>query len=378
MYNHGNNASQAAQLSGLETVLDATVGFSTPCSDPSSLVYTKSAQVCSCWRTSGERGHADFEALKNLAERDPQLQIDSSGGGQELVFTLPLEEQVDKNKAQRLDAAGNVQKGKQEALRRGMRRRQAAIVACVCGRLTNQPLSRIMAVLRDRHAAQQALADAAAAPEDSSAKAADEMTTGGSGTDAPGTEEDAPPAGAAASRRRRPDNAAAACRSVPPLWLLLRCSSHPAAYAAAHAVTPGGPEPAPAMVDAALRRHISVLRVFLMRTRTTQVARWTVGAKVDPVETVKAAETMVERLAAMHVHHLPLVGGCEPMELWPGQGTRSMCSRKVRGADGREQQRSHPGCASCEQYFFVPVGTEFGPRLDPCHRPQLSVCGRLR
>lgn len=272
-------------------------------------------QVCSCWRTLGERGHADFDALKNLDERDPQLQIESSGGGQEQLFTLPLQEQVDKNKARRLDAAGNVQKGKEEALRRGMRRRQAAIVACFCGRLTNQPLSQIMAVLRDRQAAQQAVADAAAAPEDSSAEAADEMTAGGSGTDAPGTKEEAPPAGAAASRRKRHDDAAAARRSFPPLCLLRRCFSHPVAYAAAHAVTPGGPELAPALVDAALRRHISALRVFLMRTRTTQFLRWTVGAKVDPVEMIKAAETMVERLAAMHVHHLPLVGGCEPMEL---------------------------------------------------------------
>lgn len=68
-------------------------------------------------------------------------------------------------------------------------------------------------------------------------------------------------------------------------------------------------------MNAALRRHISVLRGFLMLTRTTQFARWTVGAKVDPAEMVKAAETNVERLFALQVQHVPLLGGCEPREL---------------------------------------------------------------
>lgn len=68
-------------------------------------------------------------------------------------------------------------------------------------------------------------------------------------------------------------------------------------------------------MEATLRKHIAVLRVFLMRTRTAEFARWTVGAKVDTAEMVKAAQTMVERLSALSVEHFAVPRGCEPMEL---------------------------------------------------------------
>lgn len=321
MHNHGNNASQAALLSDFASVCEATVGFSTPRSDPSSLVYTKKLRVCSCWKTLGARGPADFDALKSIAENDPQLMVESCGGGAELAFSLPLNDLVDKNAAPRLDGVGKVLKGKKEALRRGLGRGQAVILACFCGRLTRQTPSRVMAVLRRRQDAERARAAAGDASEESATDANDGATTAGSGTDAAGTEEDAPtaaaaaPAGVAAPQAKRRDITMDARQSVPPMWLLRRCFSLPASYAAVVGVAPDVPEPSPSLVDAAFRQHIAVLRMFLMRTRTAEFARWTVDAKVDPADMVQAAQTMIERLSAMQVEHFSLVGGCEPMEL---------------------------------------------------------------
>lgn len=212
-------------------------------------------------------------------------------------------------------------KGKKEALRRALGRRQAVILAWVCGRLTGQPPSRVMAVLRRCQDVERARSTAGDASEESGTDANDGATTAGSGTEAAGTEEDAPaaaaaaPAGVAAPQTKRRDDTAAARQSVPPMWLLRRCFSLPASYAAVTAVAPGHPEPTPSLVDAALRQHIAVLRVFLMRTRTAEFARWTVDAKVDPADMVTAAQTMIERLSALQVEHFALVGGCEPMEL---------------------------------------------------------------
>lgn len=264
MYNHGNNASQAELLSDFASVCDATVGFSTPRSDPSALVYTKKLRVCSCWRTLGARSRADFDALKSIAEKEPQLEVESRGDGAELFFTLPLHEQVDKNAAQQLDAAGNAIKGKKEALRRGLRRRQATILARFCGRLTGQPPSGAMAVLRARQDAARARAAAADASDESGSDANDGGTTAGSGTDARGTDRDAPAAGAAgpagaagaagevSGQATRQDRAEAARQSIPPFWLLRRCFPQPAAYAAVNAVAPRGPEPPPSLTTALL------------------------------------------------------------------------------------------------------------------------------
>lgn len=314
IYNHGNNASQAALLSDVASLCEATIKFSTPRSHPSSLVFTKYVHVCACWKTLGERGPNDYEALATMAEADPHLTVERRAEGDELLFTLPLHEQVDANKATRLDASDNVLTGKKESLRRGLRRSQAVIKACVCGKLTGGPASSVMGVVRGR---QTAARTRAATMEDSDGAApepVDGATTDGSGNDM--AEEGGGAPAAPAPRPTRLSDAEAVRHSVPPLWLLQKCFLMPAAYAAVLEVAPAGPEPPPALVDASLRMHISALRVFLMRARTTEFKRWAAGATVDSAEMVEAAETMVERLSSTRLAHLSvLVGDDDAMEL---------------------------------------------------------------
>lgn len=152
-YNHGNNASQAALLSDLAGLSDATIKFSTPRSHPSSLIFTKYVRVCGCWTTLGMLGGDDYDALATIAEETPELAVERRIGGEELLFTLPLHDRVEKNKERPMDAAGNPLRGKKESLLRRLRRRQQDIVACHCGRLTGKRTSAVMDLARQRQSA---------------------------------------------------------------------------------------------------------------------------------------------------------------------------------------------------------------------------------
>lgn len=89
-------------------------------------------------------------------------------------------------------------------------------------------------------------------------------------------------------------------QSVPPLWLLDKVLSTPAAYATVRGLSPGEIEvPAPDGVETVIRKHIVNLRCFLMRTRTPQYARWASQAKVQSAHVVEATETVLRRLTAM-------------------------------------------------------------------------------
>lgn len=292
-HNHGNNASQAAVLSDLASVRDATIKFSTPRSHPSGLVFTKPVRVCSCWKTLGTRGPADFAAIKTIGEQDPLLEVEERAGGNELYFTLPLHE------------------------------RQAVINACFCGRLTGTPPSALMGVARGRQNAARARAAASrtrggdrARGFEGGGSAADPMsggessvpsssdggdeggaTTGGSDDDLPAAHTLASAEPIAAQRAKRATAAAAVRQSVPPLWLLGTCFSKASARATVQASAPdGADELSPVPADATLRQYSSMPQVFLMRTKSVQFAQWAVGAKVDPGDVVEATQSMIDRL----------------------------------------------------------------------------------
>lgn len=347
MYNHGNNASQAALLSDLAGLCDATVKFATPRSHPSSLVFTKYVRVCACWKTLGVCGSDDFAALATVGEETPELAVERLRGGDELRFTLPLHDVVDANKARREDSSGNPLTGKKESLRRGLRRRQGVITACFCGRLTGKPGSVLMEVARRRHAAERvraaavaaaaaasagpAAAVASAAPtgaeeppdeemEESASEAEDGASLCGSademlGVEGPVTVLAAEPA---LAKPKKFPMSQIIKGAIPPPWLLRRCFPMPAAYAAAlsSAGSGGGPgaidigaaEPSPEELDAAVRKYTTIMECFVMRTKTAEFARWSVRAKVDPLYMIEAANTVRERLLSLRLAQSPVLG----------------------------------------------------------------------
>lgn len=317
MYKHGNNASQAALLSDLAGLIDTTVKFSTPRSHPSSLVFTKHLRVCECWKSLGARGPADFQALQDIATEDQHLSVERRNNGAELVFTLPLHDVVDANKARRLDSMGNVLSGKKEALRRGLRKSQAVINACFCGRMTGQPSSRVMALARARQAATKTKAATVAATASGSGAVGREPSNRSGSEDEEGSrtgtsDEEAPvlplPGAVLPSvvKAKRSAVSADVKRCVPPLWLLRRVFPDPASYASVHGFVGGEQEPTPALVDAALRQHITILRCFLLRTRTEQFARWAAHSKVEPGDMVEACTTMIDRLTTLRMASVPV------------------------------------------------------------------------
>lgn len=167
-HNHANNAPQAAVLSYLAGHCDATIKFSTPRSHPSSLVYTKYIRGCECWRTLGAHGSMEFEALKIIGEADPNIVVESRRGGAELCFTLPLHDVVDANSAKRVEPSGSSRSGKKDFFRRGIRRRQRVINACICGRLVGTDASVVIPVAQARRVAKEA-AEAARDPNEAPA-----------------------------------------------------------------------------------------------------------------------------------------------------------------------------------------------------------------
>lgn len=159
-HNHANNAPQAAVLSYLAGLCDATVKFSTPRSHPSSLVYTNSIRVCECWRTLGAHGSTEFEALKTIGKADPNIIVESRRGGAELQFTLPLHDIVESNSAKQVEPSCSSRSGKREFLRRGLRRRQRVIYPCICGNLMGTDASDIIPEAQARRVAKEAAAAA--------------------------------------------------------------------------------------------------------------------------------------------------------------------------------------------------------------------------
>lgn len=315
MYNHGNNASQAALLSDLAGLIDTTVKFSTPRSHPSSLVFTKHLRVCECWKSLGARGHADFQALQDIAAQDDHLSVESRNDGAELVFTLPLHDVVDANKARRLDSVGKVVRGQKEALRRGLRKSQAAINVCFCGRMTDKPASRVMALARARQAAAAAKAAATRAGGSGATGRAPPSPSGSEdeeGTRTATSDEEAPmpplPGAVLPSvvKAKRTAASADVRRCVPPLWLLQKVFPDPAAYATVQGFASTQEEPTSAERDAVLRQHITTWRSFSMRTRTEQFARWAAHSKVEPSDMVEAATTMIDRLATLRMNSVPV------------------------------------------------------------------------
>lgn len=335
-YNHGNNASQAALMSDMADLCEATVKFSTPRSHPSSLVFTKHIRVCACWKTLGALGTKDYEALAIIGEQDELLDVERRSGGEELYFTLPLHDVVHANKARRLDASGRTLTGKKETLRRGLGRRQTVINACFCGRLPGNGPSAVMYMARARHAAARVSASrataaaAAAGPvgdgpgfstgpaaatagaRNAGEKLGDETdTSGGRSPGGSGAEDPSPTTDCArktkrkGTAKRKPALSTVIMGSLPPPWLLRRCFPMPAAYATAMPVATGGAEDPPAStIDAVLRKHIAILKLFLMRTKSMQFARWSVEASVDADDVVEAAETMLQRLTDVRMGHM--------------------------------------------------------------------------
>lgn len=358
-YNHGNNASQAALMSDMVGLCDATVKFSTPRSHPSSLVFTKYIQVCECWKTLGVQGTQDYEALATIAQDDEQLDVERRSltadedveedverrsGREWLSFTLPLHDVVDANKARRFATSGKKLTGKKETLRRGLARRLAVIKACFCGRLTGDSHSAVMNLSRARSAANRVSASVTAAAAAAAGQVGDAPdkapgTASLSSADAtpgtPGVEEDpgggtdtsrgTSPCGSGADdsgaegcsqkeackskprrkRKTKPFMSAVIVHSLPPPWLLRMCFPMPAAYSTVLSVAQGGTEdPTPSAIDAELRKHVSILKLFVMRTRSVQFARWSVDASVDADHVIEAAETMLQRLIHVRMARL--------------------------------------------------------------------------
>ncbi|KAK1861880.1 hypothetical protein I4F81_004459 [Pyropia yezoensis] len=286
---------EAAVLSDLAGLCDATIKFSTPRSHPSSLVYTKHIRLCKCWKTVGRHGAAEFEALQTIAIGDPNLLVESRNGGAELYFTLLLHDVVDANKAKRFEPSGIPRTGKKEYLRRGLRKRQEVVTACFCGALTGTDFSSFIAVARARRAAKEAKAAKAAAAGAVASSGGESQVE--SGTEAPtGAQRRAVNANKARERSVIPS----VRRALPPLWLLHKVLPTPAAYATVREIATGGiDEPAPDVVEAFIRRHVAYLHCFLLRTKTPQYALWVAQTKIHPAHVREATETVLERLATL-------------------------------------------------------------------------------
>lgn len=336
-HNHGNNASQAALMSDLAGLCDGTVKFTTPRSHPSSLIFTKYMHVCACWKTFGVCGTDDFAALATIGDESSELVVERRAGGQELVFTLPLHDQVDVNKAKRLDSKDRTLTGKKESLRRGLRRCQGVIKACVCGRLTGKGRSQVTDLARQRQAAtrlraqtHEPAAAAPAAPSDTGGRSA-EIEAGGGAAAQPavdgmisGSEPDEMASSAGSDNGTTAvgkANAKVGALStiipqyIPPIWLLRRCIPFPAACTGlVPATSDGDDEPPLPVADAEVRQHIAILQCLLMRMKTREFGRWAVGAKVHRTDMVEAAETVLQRLTAARAAILPLLDDTVAME----------------------------------------------------------------
>lgn len=81
-----------------------------------------------------------------------------------------------------------------------------------------------------------------------------------------------------------------------------------AAYAAVLPVVgTAAADPSPEDMDAGLRKYITILRCLIMRTKTTEYARWSATAKVGSSDLIEAAGTMLQRLSDVRLSQLALL-----------------------------------------------------------------------
>lgn len=333
LYNNGSNAPQAALFSDLVGMKAATLNFSTPRSHPSSLIYTKYVRVCNCWASLGADGPADYAALRSLSRDEANLTVVSDAGEDFLLVELPLHERVEANGLRRRDSEGKPLLGKKESVRRGLRTAQHTIVACFCGRLTGTSSS-VMELLRQKQAAAaaaRAVASRGAAEggphattrgalarlaSEASLDCQGESDAGSAGdgaleSSADGLTETEGDVGSGATQRQQKRHTAAGIAStmsgvLPPRSLLSRVFDDAAVYATLYGDATAS-QPVCSLPDmvASVRKHISVMELFLLRTRTPSFAEWALSAAVDRREMVLAAKSVLSRLLSVRNSLLP-------------------------------------------------------------------------
>lgn len=169
IYNSANNASQAALFADLAAMQDASVGFVTARSHPSSLVYTKQMRICKCWTSLSPGGDKDFLALRKVAVEDPELSVVNGVAEDVLVVTLPLHQRINANGQRRAESNGKRALGKEETLRRGLRFRRRVLDGCHCGKLGGKKSRLVEFLKQKRKLTAAALQAAASAPRGSGA-----------------------------------------------------------------------------------------------------------------------------------------------------------------------------------------------------------------
>lgn len=344
LYNHANNSSQAALLSDLAAVCDASVNFATVRSHPSALIFTKELHICPCWTSLDDGGVADFDAIRELAEKDIELTLLPVVEGGPLRVVLPLHARVDANGERRRTSDNKPLLGKKEALRRGLKHKQRVITACHCGKLTGGKKSGVVDVLlRQRATAasvRQAVAGAPVAVHErreavrcsgsaagvagamrAAAVAADNAASSdGAGTMSPSSggrrstgddSEGTLGSGRPQSRARVPSRRARSIKEipahVPPAWALCQVLPVGAVAVLHHGRSSEVPRTAPlarSERDAVLRRQVTVLRMVLMRARTYAFVSWCVRENVARDDFLEAARSVLDRLEALRTQNL--------------------------------------------------------------------------
>lgn len=339
LYNNANNAPQAALLSDLAAVSDASLGFVTARSHPSSLVFTKELHVCPCWTSLADGGTADFNAIRELVEKDPELTLLPGAEGGSLRVVLPLHARADANGERRRTSDNRPLLGKKEALRRGLRHKQRVVTACHCGKLTGGKRSGVVQVLLQQRAAAASASQAAAGarvtveetrePPGRSGSAAgcagaaaaaasavdNTASSDGAGTMSPASGggqsaddgsdrsmESARPLPRARMPSRRVRTVKGMPAHVPPAWALCRVlplGSVTVLYDGRSSDVPHTPPPARSEQDAVLRRQVTVMRMVLMRSRTYSFVSWCVRENVARDDFIEAARRVLDRLVTL-------------------------------------------------------------------------------
>lgn len=332
VYNNANNASQAALFADLVAVRDASMGFVTARSHPSSLIYTKEMRICKCWTSLSDGGDEDFSAISKVVQGDPELSLGDGCTENLLVVTLPLHEQADCNGERRTTSDGHRQLGKKEALRRGLRFRQRVVNACHCGKLGGKSSRLVEHLLQKR--ARAAAAEKGGVPatgSDSSAnslaerqreRAASGPAAAASSGESDGQRGDMSAGDAAVttndgSSDGQTDNAvapekpqvtarsrvvAAVAAHVPPrcvLRLVLPAATVSAAggrWSEEESVAPSSMRER----EAELRKQVTVMRLLLHRTRSYDFTSWAVAEGVARIDFVEAVRLVLGRLDAVH------------------------------------------------------------------------------
>lgn len=332
VYNNANNASQAALFADMVAVRDASMGFVTARSHPSSLIFTKVMRICRCWTSLSDGGDEDFAAIRNVVQDDPELNLGDGCADGLLVVTLPLHEQTDCNGERRTTSDGQRQPGKKEALRRGLRFRQQVVNACHCGKLGGKESRLVEHLLQKRaRAAADRGAGVPTTGSDSSANSLAEPqrkrvdsgpAAAASSGESDGQRGDVSSCDAAvtsnddsadcqadiavASKKpqvtARSRVVAAVAAHVPPRWVLRLVL--PAATVSAAGGRWSGEEPvAPSSMrerEAELRKQVTVMRLLLHRTRSYEFTSWAVAEGVARIDFVEAVRLVLGKLDAEH------------------------------------------------------------------------------